>query len=99
LEEQEQIKRGLVRCNCTFCGKLFWSERGSAQYCTASCKQKMYRWRIKLTKEHTKAKQCIDNIASYLIYDKSTPAAVAVLHELKGTILEALLKAKVIGVK
>lgn len=97
--DQPGDEKRLIRCRCVFCGKIFWSERSAAMYCSGSCKQKMYRWRIKLVKQHEKARDCINEIVSYLKYDKSTPAATQKLLELKSQILEALLEHKVIIVK
>jgi len=99
MDEEEQRKRGLVRCRCLFCGKLFWSERSTAEYDTASCKQKMYRWRKKLDKKTEKVLADIKEIASYLTYDKSTPSAVAALNQIRAEIYEVLLKQKVVIVK
>lgn len=90
---------GLVRCRCVFCGRLFWSERDTAQYDTASCKQKMYRWRKKLQAQKLKAFAAVDNIVSYLTYEKSTPAACLALQEIRSRIYEALLDNKVMVVK
>jgi len=91
--------RGLVRCRCVFCGKLFYSERGTASYDTASCKQKMYRWRKKLDAQTKKVLAGIQEIASYLTYDKSTPSAVQALQEIRSTVLTVLLDNKVVVVK
>jgi len=99
MEDEEQRKRGLVRCRCLFCGKLFWSERSTAAYDTASCKQKMYRWRRKLDTQTKKVLSGVREIASYLTYDKSTPSAVAALNEIRAEIYEVLLKQKVVIVK
>lgn len=99
MEEAEQIRRGLVRCRCQFCGKIFYSERSSAQFDKASCKQKMYRWRKKLDAETKKVLGAIQHIASYLTYDKSTPKAVAALNDIRHEISEVLLKNKIQAVK
>jgi len=99
MDEAEQIKRGLVRCRCVFCGKLFWSERPTAIYDKPSCKQKMYRWRKKLDTQTNKVLAAIREISSYCTYDKSTPAAVAALNQIRAEIYEVLLKQKVVIVK
>jgi len=99
MNEQELSKRGLVRCQCQFCGRLFWSDRSSAIYDTASCKQKMYRWRKKLDTQTAKVIKGIDEIASYLKFDKSTPSAVSALQEIRAHVLTVLLEAKVQVVK
>jgi hypothetical protein len=88
-----------VRCRCLFCGKLFWSERSTAEYDTASCKQKMYRWRKKLDTQTKKVLQGVRELASYLTYDKSTPAAVNALNQIRHEISDLLLKHQVVVVK
>jgi len=99
MDEEEQKSRGLVRCQCAFCGRLFWSDRSTAVYDTASCKQKMYRWRKKLDTQTVKVIVGINEIASYLKYDKSTPSAVNALQEIRACVLTVLLNAKVQVVK
>jgi len=99
MNEEEQVKRGLVRCRCVFCGRMFWSERITAQFDTASCKQKMYRWRKKLDTKTKKVLADIKEIGSYLTYDKSTPSAVAALNQIRAEIYELLLQQKVVIVK
>ena len=99
MEDLEQKQRGLVRCKCLWCDAVFWSERGTAEYDTASCKQKMYRWRKKLEAQKLKAFACVDAITSYLKYDKSTPTACLALQEIRSRIYEALLDSKVVIVK
>jgi len=91
--------RSKVRCRCLFCGKLFWSERSTAEYDTASCKQKMYRWRKKLDSQTRKVLQGVREIGSYLTYDKSTPAAVGALNQIRHEISDLLLKHQVVVVK
>lgn len=96
---ENEKKTGLVRCRCLFCGKLFWSERSTAEYDTASCKQKMYRWRKKLVSQTDKVLRGIREIGSYLTYDKSTPSAVAALNQIRSEVYELLLNNNVIIVK
>jgi len=59
----------------------------------------MYRWRKKLNTQTAKVVRGVREIASYLTYDKSTPAAVAALNEIRHEISELLLKQKVVVVK
>jgi len=89
----------LVKCVCVFCGTSFWSDRSTAKYCTASHKQKMYRWRVKLHSQKAKALSTIQEIRSYFTYPDSVPLATAVLHELKHAINEALLQERIVTVK
>lgn len=97
--DNQPIPINRVRCQCLFCGVHFWSERSTATYCTASHKQKMYRWRTKLHSQKDKCTKIIKEIASYLTYEKSTPTAVAALHEVKHAINEALLQGRIVTVK
>lgn len=99
MDEENEKRSGLVRCRCLFCGQLFWSERSTAEYHSSSCKQKMYRWRKKLVSQTEKVLRGIREISSYLTYDKSTPAAVAALNQIRAEIYETLLKQKMIVVK
>lgn len=72
---------GLVRTACAFCGKVIWSKMGTRYYCTPSCKQKMYRWRVKLDSSKEKCISLVKEIASYLTYENSTPSALTALNE------------------
>lgn len=78
---------GLIRGHCRFCGKEFFASRSNADYCSASCKQKMYRWRLKLRAKEEKMIYLVRDIASYLTYEDSTPSALLVLNKV---ITEAL---------
>lgn len=77
----ESDRIGLVRCRCLFCGSGFWSKRSTAEYCSPSHKQKMYRWRVKLDVQTKKAVETVKEIASYLTYENSTPSALKALNE------------------
>jgi len=90
----EQI--GLVRCHCGFCGKEFFSKRGSGSYCSASCKQKMYRWRKKLDAKKESALYIIKDIASYLTFEDSTPSALLCLNQI---VTEALRQLELHNIK
>jgi len=96
---ESEKRSSLVRCRCLFCGQLFWSERSTAEYHSASCKQKMYRWRKKLATQTEKVLRGIKEIGSYLTYDKSTPMAAVALHKIKAEIAETLLTHMVKEVK
>jgi len=74
-------QNNLVRCRCDFCGELFWSKRKTANYCTPSHKQKMYRWRTKLDRNRVLALQQVTTIGSYLTFENSTPSALKALNE------------------
>lgn len=88
-----------VMCVCWFCGGSFWSDRSTAQYCCAGHKQKAYRWRVKITQQKVRAMRCINELAQYLDYDRTTPQATMAFQELRVHIVEALLKHKVKIVK
>jgi len=91
-----ESKFGLIRTTCAFCGKEVWSAMGTKYYCTASCKQKMYRWRKKLDAKKESALYIIKDIASYLTFEDSTPSAVLCLNQI---VTEALRQLEAHNVK
>jgi hypothetical protein len=99
LDETEQMKRGLVRCQCEWCGKIFWSDRSSAVFCLPSHKQKMYRWRKRIETQTAKIIALIDDLARYLKVEKTTPSAVSALQEIRARVLTVLLDNNVRMVK
>ena len=99
MDDEEQRKRGLVRCQCEWCGKIFWSDRSSAAFCLPSHKQKMYRWRKKIDTQTARIIAQIDQLAEYLKIEKTTPSAVSALQEIRARVLTVLLDNNVRMVK
>lgn len=99
MDETEQIKRGLVRCQCEWCGKIFWADRSTATFCLPSHKQKMYRWRKRIETQTAKIIASIDDLARYLKIEKTTPSAVSALQEIRARVLIVLLDNNVRMVK
>jgi|SRR5882724_1224673 len=89
----------LISRTCWFCGEKFWASTSNAQYCTPAHKQKAYRWRTKVTQQKVRAFRCISQLAQYLDYEPTTPAATLALSEIRTRIVETLLEKKVQVVK
>jgi hypothetical protein len=99
MEDEEQKKRGLVRCQCEWCGRIFWADRSSATFCVPSHKQKMYRWRKRIETQTAKIIAAVDDLARYLKIEKTTPSAVSALQEIRARVLTVLLDNNVRTVK
>jgi Fe-S-cluster-containing dehydrogenase component len=68
---------------CAFCGQFIPKGRSDKGYCSSSCKQKAYRWRIKQQRYASDAALAIANLASYIDYPEMQYKAVGALQELK----------------
>ena len=99
MNEQAVTYNMAVVRRCKFCGGKFFSERGTGEYCQASCKQKFYRWRKKLSTSRTKAIKLIKEIASYATYEDTTPAVALALAEVSSAISDELSRVNIKIVK
>lgn len=66
---------------CSFCGQRYWAKRCDSKFCSATCRGKFYRWRKKLEKYHEKVIAGVTEIADYVRFENSRPAAVACLND------------------
>lgn len=95
MESKNESHGMAVVRRCKFCGGKFFSERGSGEYCQASCKQKFYRWRKKLSKSRDKSIQLVKEIASYATYEDTTPAVALALAQISSAISDELSRVNI----
>lgn len=95
----EEKQPYMVGKTCTFCGKHFLAKRCDAQFCSASCRAKYHRWRVKLRKLHTQVLGDLQEMGGYLRYADATPSAVEALKSISASIRDMLASAGVRMVK
>lgn len=76
----------IIYKKCIFCGTRFPCIRSDAETCSTRCRSKLRRWRNKLPKSVGRASGHIKEVASYLDYDLSKPAAIHYLKNLMSEI-------------
>lgn len=89
----------MVGKTCLFCGKHFLARRCDAQFCSASCRGKFYRWRKKLRTLYTQTLSNIQAMGGYLSFQDAKPSAVEALKSLAGSIRDMLAGAGVRFIK
>ncbi|CAG1013053.1 hypothetical protein ANRL4_04825 [Anaerolineae bacterium] len=89
----------MVGKTCMFCGQHFLAKRCDAQFCSASCRGKFHRWRVKLRKLHTQILSELQEMSGYLRYENAKPSAVEAFKSVAGSIRDILASAGVRAVK
>jgi hypothetical protein len=80
MSEQDSSMYRRVRNTCFFCGSQFFSIRPDAKYCSAKCRQRSARWRVKLTHLRERLKHDVTEVAEYMEHTSCKPAAAAHLR-------------------
>jgi len=89
----------MLRHECFFCRKVFYSQRSTAEYCCDAHKQKAYRWRLKITKLTQRTVKNIELLGEYLDFDKTTAVTIQAFATIRSTISDQLLDHNIKAVK